>query len=176
MHISQPILDDKDRLILFAALFALLYIAGTFSAYAQTPADNRMIQVGENIRVSPETPDRALFEPHIAASSKNPNHLLGAAIEASMPSPWAATQDCASFVSFDAGKTWLRHEFAIPGCGDPWATIGADGTAYFIALGGRGLLFFRSTDDGKTWTDQPISLGRGHDHPAIVADTTDGKF
>lgn len=157
-------------------IITLLDLASAFSAFAQNPADKSVIRVGENIHVSREIPDRALVEQQVAAHPKNPNHLLGVSIVASTPSPWAATQDCATFVSFDGGKTWSKHAFGIHGCGDPWVTISADGTAFFIALGAGGLSVFRSADGGKRWTDTPISLGGGHDHPTIVADATDSKF
>ena len=150
-------------------IILLLCHVCAFSALAQTPADKFVVQVGENIQVSREMPNSALVEQQIAAHPKNPNHLLGAAIVASTPAPWAATQDCAAFVSFDGGKTWSNHQFGIHGCGDPWVTIGTDDTAYFIALGANGLVAFRSTDGGNKWSDPPVSLGNGHDHPAVVA-------
>ena len=157
-------------------IITFLLEASVFSAVAQNPAGKTVIQVGQDIHASREIPDRPLVEQQIAAHPKNPNHLLGAAIVASTPSPWASTQDCAAFVSFDGGKTWSNHEFGIQGCGDPWATISAEGTAFFVALSDNGLLAFRSADGGKTWTDPPVSLGKGHDHPTIVTDGTDGRF
>ncbi|HKA18804.1 MAG TPA: sialidase family protein [Blastocatellia bacterium] len=162
--------------VLRSIIFIFLYEASVFSGFAQNAGGKAVIQVGENIQVSREMPNRALVEQQIAAHPKKPNHLLGAAIVASTPAPWAATQDCAAFVSFDGGKTWSNHQFGIHGCGDPWVTIGTDDTAYFVSLGANGLVAFRSTDGGNTWTDPPVSLGNGHDHPAVVVDTTAGKF
>jgi BNR repeat protein/BNR/Asp-box repeat protein len=170
---------EKGRLTLFLigiVAWLGLHQAVALSALAQDSVAKAPIQVGPNIHVSRELAGRVLVEPNIAAHSRNPNHLLGAAIVASTPAPWAATQDCAAFVSFDGGKTWSHHLFSIQQCGDPWVTIAPDGTAYFIALDSNGLVTFRSTDGGKTWTDPPVSLGKGHDHPAIAVDQTAGKF
>src|SRR5262249_16522113 len=166
----------KDCIPLFCLIVVTLLSGAVPSVFAQNPADKSVIQVGENVHLSREIADRVLVEPNLAADFRNPNHLLGVSIVASTPSPWAATQDCAAFVTFDGGKTWSSHKFGIQVYGDPWVTIGADGTAYFIALGNNGLLAFRSPDGGKTWTDAPVSFGKGHDHAAIVADETNGRF
>jgi len=157
-------------------IITFLLVGNVFSAFAQNPARETVIQVGQNIHVSREISDRPLTEPHIAADPKDPNHLLGAAIVVSTPSPGAATDYCAAFVSFDGGKTWSKHEFAVQQCVDPWSTISAEGAAFFVALGSNGLVAFRSPDGGRTWSDARISFGKGHDHPAIVTDATDGKF
>src|SRR5690349_6055095 len=108
-------------------IITFLFEASVFSAFAQNPAGETVIQVGQNIHVSREISDRPLTEPQIAADPKNPNHLLGAAIVASTPSPGAAAEDCAAFVSFDGGKTWSKHEFGVRECVDPWSTISAEG-------------------------------------------------
>ena len=157
-------------------ILTFLFEAGVFSAFAQNPAGETVIQVGQNIHVSREISGRPLTEPQIAADPKNPNHLLAAAIVASTSSPGAETEDCAAFVSFDGGKTWSKHEFSVRECVDPWSTISAEGAAFFVALGSNGLLALRSPDGGRTWSDPPTSFGKGHDHPAIVTDTTDGRF
>lgn len=90
---------------------------------------------------------------------------------------------CASFVSADDGRTWETHLFDIVECFDPWVSITADGHAVFTALGRDPklpgptdlLVVYHSADGGRTWDPQPVSLGRGHDHPMTVVDRSDPK-
>ena len=151
----------KDCIPLFCLIVVTLLSGAVPSVFAQNPADKSVIQVGENVHLSREMADRVLVEPNLAADFRNPNHLLGVSIVASTPSPWAATQDCAAFVTFDGGKTWSSHKFGIQVCGDPWVTIGADGTAYFIALGNNGLVAFRSPDGGRRGPTLRSRLAKG---------------
>src|ERR1043165_3399263 len=134
MHEVHRTLENLTSFLVGIVAFLGLYQAGALSALAQESVAKTRIQVDQNIHVSRELAGRVLVEPNIAAHPRNPNHLLGAAIVASTPAPWAATQDCGAFVSFDGGKTWSHHLFSVQQCGDPWVTIGTDGTAYFIAL------------------------------------------
>jgi hypothetical protein len=126
--------------------------------------------------------DKPLGEPHLAVHPSNPNHLLGATMVHDRTAVLSDTAGrrklrCATFVSTDGGATWVTHTFPIMGCFDPQVSITADGHAIFAALGddprltqGDGLVSYHSTDGGLTWSDRPAGLGRGHDHPVVVAD------
>lgn len=133
-----------------------------------------VIAVGENVLVSAASAERPLVEPQIVAHPKDPQHLLAVAIVSSEP-PHSPQADCASFVTFDGGLTWSRHDFRIENCGDPWVALRDDGTALFAALAPRGeIRLSRSADGGRTWSPVPVDLGRGHDHPTVIADATKG--
>ena len=101
--------------------------------------------------------ERPLFEPHLAASPNDPRHLLGAAILADGTEAFSSSQSCVSIVTFDAGRSWTPHTFDLQNCGDP----------------GHRLFLYRSSDGGRTWTDQPIDFGPGQDHQTIVAGPTE---
>lgn len=49
-------------------------------------------------------------------------------------------------------------------------------TAIDIGKGGTGLRVYRSADGGRTWGDQFLSMGKGHDHQTLVLDATKGMF
>ncbi|MGH9200201.1 MAG: sialidase family protein [Vicinamibacterales bacterium] len=89
---------------------------------------------------------------------------------------------CAALASFDGGRTWSAHMFAFPRCYDPWVAILEDGTAVFAGLETNDLgqvphlWLFRSPDGGRTWPDLGHSFGRGHDHPTLIVDRSQGKF
>lgn len=130
--------------------------------------------VGENILVSAASAERPLVEPQLAVNPKDPKHLLGVAIVSSEP-PHSPQADCASFASFDGGRTWAQHNFRIENCGDPWVALREDGTALFAGLAPRGeIKLSRSADGGRTWAPVPVDLGRGHDHETITLDTSGG--
>lgn len=133
------------------------------------------ITVGENVLVSARDAERPLVEPQLAAHPKDPKHLLAVAIASSEP-PFSPQADCASFASFDGGRTWSRHDFRVENCGDPWVALREDGTALFTGLAPRGeIRLSRSADGGRTWTPVPVDLGRGHDHETVIADATGGE-
>jgi hypothetical protein len=156
-----------SRSVLCLAVVALAQIPYVAVLHAQA------IRAGENVRVAYGQEQRPLVEPHLAAHPVNPNHLLGATIVSDTSRAWGETQICSSLLSLDGGKTWERHDFPIPGCGDPWVAITPSGHAVFAAIGtqnGGGLLVFHSADAGRTWDQQPADLGRGSDHPTIAVD------
>ena len=64
---------------------------------------------------------------------------------------------------------------------DPWVAYLPDGTPVVSFLADTekeesALLLFRSTDRGRTWPRQPLSLGGGHDHPTLVVDRSSKQF
>ena len=158
---------------LAGALVALL----ARSAAAQT--DARTIDVGEDRVVVPGAPGFATVEPHLAANPRNPAHLVAGAIY--VPAAGFESAHCAALASFDAGRSWRRHDFAVTGCGDPWVAVRPDGSALIVMIatvagdsGTGSLLVYRSPDGGRTWSDRPVDLGRGHDHGTLTLDTTTG--
>jgi len=135
------------------------------------------IAVGERVLVSTGVADRPLIEPQLAVNSKDPKQLLATAM-AVEPST-VDDSNCAAFASFDGGRTWARHTFAVPSCADPWVALREDGTALFAGLQmarGNAMQLAYSSDSGRTWGDVLLDLGRGHDHPTMTIDTTAGPF
>lgn len=158
------------RLFAAAALLAVSLPAG--AAGQGNPKE--VFVVGENTLVSAASAERPLVEPQLVANPKDAKHLLGVAIVSSEP-PHSPQADCASFVSFDGGRTWSQHDFRIDNCGDPWVALREDGTALFAGLAPRGeIRLSRSADGGRTWSPVPVDLGRGHDHQIVTADATGG--
>ena len=139
------------------------------------------MEVGRNIRVARGLENRPLVAPHLAAHPSKPNHMRAATIVADTARAWGDTQICASFLSIDGGQQWVRHDFAIAECSDPWVAITPAGDAVFIALGKHaalpdqsrgGLVVFHLADGGLTWDEKPVGLGTGHDHPTVAIDTS----
>ena len=140
------------------------------------------IVVDQPLVVARALNQRALYEPQLALNPTNPNHMLAIAMVAGSGNTVQdriKAQTCASFVSMDAGRSWNRHDFAVTTCFDPWVVFTPTGAAVVSMLGvhstarpgDSNLLVFRSDDGGRTWDDNPVALGRGHDHPVLVIDT-----
>ena len=96
------------------------------------PLRAQALRVGENERVAHGLERRPLVEPHLAAHPAKRNHLLAAAIVSDAAAGDLAqessdTQFCASFLSVGGGSTWMRHDFAVAGCYDPWVALTPDG-------------------------------------------------
>jgi hypothetical protein len=171
--------DGRWRAISVRTVTSVLVILTAGDALAQTPsAAAPTIQVGPNVYVSAGLEARPLTEPHLAAHPADPNHLLGATIVSSTTAAWSDEQHCAAFLSLDGGRTWTRHDFAVTVCGDPWVALTGQGTAVFTVLASHKslpdsapqLLVFVSRDGGRTWSEVPQSLGRGHDHQTATVD------
>jgi hypothetical protein len=125
-------------------------------------------------------PDLATIEPHLVANPRDPQHLLaGVFLVKELGDPrnpdFAADMVCSVLTSFDAGATWLRHDFQDPSCADPWVAILPGGGALFVGLARTGLVVYRSADGGRTWNDTPVNLGPRHDHGSIATDATGGS-
>jgi hypothetical protein len=142
------------------------------------------LQVGAAVTVARETDPRRFSEPHLAIHPGNPNQFLAAVWTAATWQDQNQARRCASFVSIDAGATWLRHDFALPDCYDAQVAILPDGQAVFVALatipGLRPdrpdwLVVFHSNDGGLTWDEAPTTLGWRYDHPAVAVDLTSPK-
>lgn len=144
------------------------------------------LRVGDVRPVNGAGEVRPLIEPHLAVHPADPRHLLAAAIVADTATTYQArlrAQRCATFLSTDGGGTWQRHDLPVPGCYDPWVVITPDGHAALAVLSIREhrgtsqteLLVYHSADGGRTWDDEPESLGRGHDHPTLVVDATSAE-
>lgn len=175
-------MDPAPRL-LFSFLAAARLLAAPMS-WAQAPEARASIQVGPNTRVSADSFTRPLVEPHFAADPRNASHLVAAAIVATPAAAFRNELYCAAFASFDGGRSWSSHAFGPRQCGDPWLTIGLDGTAYAVMIGNRedttgqrfGVFLYRSEDGGRTWPSEPTFFAGGHDHPAVAVDATGGRF
>jgi len=149
-------------------------------AHAQA-AGGLSVQVGEDQSVSTSRPTRPLVEPHLATNPRNPEHLVGAAMVAVTDVANLSQTRCIAVASFDAGRTWVTHEFDFQGCHDPWVVILDDGAAIFVGLENRDrrivhLWLYRSPDGGRTWSTPPHSFGPDHDHPTLAVDRSEGRF
>ena len=175
--------------ILFSIrLVVLMVLFGVNAAYAQTPV-SAIIEIGENILISADMPNRPHIEPYIATNPIDPNNLVVGSIMISETGTWT----CAAFASFDGGESWTRTtsncKETSENCGDPWLAFGKDNTVYLSVLTAQKdssgkhverIVVFRSEDGGKTWLKPSfVPLGEGgasFDHPSIVVDHTAGPF
>lgn len=178
----------------FAAAACVTLLPVLSSAAAQrapgspttSPADS-LIEIGEDRPVRIGADHLRTIEPYLSANPRNADHLVaGVFLVRRQGDPRRADREfqstCAALTSYDAGRSWARHDFPVLECIDPWTAIRPDGSAVFVMLGktpdsvDRGLLVFSSADGGRTWSDSPVFLGYGHDHPTLAVDTTRGPF
>ena len=144
-------------------------------------ASAQSIHVDRPTLVARATPDHSFDEPQLAIDSRDPNHWIGVEIVRGSARTFPevlADQTCAAFISFDAGRTWARHDFAVTACADPWVVMTDDGQAVASMVaaspkvpnqGRDGLLVFRSADGGRTWSDA-LGVSPYHDHPVMAID------
>jgi hypothetical protein len=167
---------------IFVALAVIAAPAGsTIKAVVQPPPSLRI--QGRTIAARGPA-EHLLYEPHLTQDPTTPGRWLAASIvRGSAPKYPESQKDqpCAAFVSTDDGRSWSRHDFPVTACYDPWTAITPDGrflvsmiaaSADYPQLGDSGLLIFRSDDGGRTWSDRPVGLFRGHDHTVMVVDWT----
>lgn len=153
---------------------------GSYRGRDPRPPDS-VITVGKDRPVAINARGLATIEPHLVADPRDPNHLLsGVFLVSKLGDPrnpnFEMDIGCAALASFDAGQTWMRHDFAAKRCIDPWVAIVPSRGAAYLALGGSELLAYRSSDGGRTWSDKPVSFGHRHDHGTLGIDATDGRF
>ncbi len=184
--IEEYKMNIKFTVFIFALIF--LFTGRNFNAQSAIPtsspiqqpqlAAKAIVEVGEDRLVNSGGSDAPLAEPHLAVNPKNPMHLVAGAIVATKPDLSETT--CAIFTSFDGGLRWTRHDLKLKGCYDPWVAVTDKGTAIFTAIdiskGGSGLVIYRSPSGGREWSEQFISMGKGHDHQTLAVDNTGGKF
>ena len=145
----------------------------------------------------------AEVEPSLAKNPLNPKHLLAAWQQ----DRWSngGSQGIQGAVSFDGGASWSNTQAAFSLCSggtvangggysrasDPWVSIGADGTAFQMALAFSGesftatsvnaMLVSRSTDGGRTWA-LPQTLARDagaaifHDKNMLLTDPNNAAY
>ncbi|HEY6805439.1 MAG TPA: sialidase family protein [Pyrinomonadaceae bacterium] len=150
-----------------------------FTFCLSATAQQKLISIGPNVKVSSAHSDWAHTEMNIAADPGNPKHLIACSIYKSQKPYKSST---IAYVSFDDGNSWMptldTNEFSQSS--DPNCTIGPTGAAYFIAdvRTGPFTLFarvYRSEDGGKTW-QPPVNLPSFFEKPSIIADKFDGKY
>jgi BNR/Asp-box repeat len=171
-----------SRIALLMSLFLSLALGvvlsqvpdGTTVSAQKEPPSSNAIQVGEDRQVVAGGTELPLVEPHVAVNPREPNNLIAGA----MVSKPDGSFGVAAFSSFDGGRTWQRHDFAVNDGGDVWAVFLADGTALLSTLAGEKaeLQIFRSADGGRTWHEKPSTLGFGHDHPTLLVDRLSKQF
>ncbi|HYL84570.1 MAG TPA: sialidase family protein [Candidatus Angelobacter sp.] len=154
--------------VLAATLFPIL--EQSHVSTSGTREAEKVLEVTSERLVATDPQDRPMVEPHLAVDPNNLNHWLAAVI---VIRPDMSGSDCASLVSFDAGKTWARRDFGHAECGDPWVGFLPNGTALLAVLATKTskeeqqLLVYRSIDGGRVWAE-PVSLGMGHDHETFA--------
>jgi len=144
--------------------------------------DSVQIQiVQEDAPLEPDGSPFPLVEPYPSVSPLDGDHIVVGTIVAPTDdeSPW----HCAAFTSFDRSATWERHDFAMERCIDPWIIFLADDSVLFTGIELQDgfeeaerfhLVAFQSDDGGRTWSDEPTSLGRTHDHELLTVDDEAG--
>jgi hypothetical protein len=141
------------------------------------------LKVAPNILVSRES-GLPKVELMIAANPKNGKNLIATAIAAT---PF--TEVCTVYATFDGGYTWkstIPPGLPETGSGDPQVAFGADGAAYFSALGlvpdqtGRprfSAVLFRSGDGGSSWEKiATFASGSRPDHDMMATDESGRLF
>src|SRR6266498_947815 len=116
--------------------FSSVILAQQVSHGAISPPADSLIQVLEDRGVNINTRGLATIEPHLVADLRDSNHLLaGVFLVSKLGDPrnpnFVMDVSCAVLDSRDAGETWLRHDFAQQGCGDPWVALVGDRGAVF---------------------------------------------
>ncbi|MCG8319842.1 MAG: glycoside hydrolase [Cytophagales bacterium] len=139
------------------------------------PATAQIIEVGKNVLVSADKPDKSYFEPTLAAHPTNPNVLFGGVMNID-------DNSTVVYYSGDGGKNWTNtlhtndYEFS----SDEACAYDADGIAYYAHMTFSKqneypeykLAVHRSPDGGNSWekpTLIPITY-HGLDRPYIVVD------
>lgn len=160
-----------------------LAVGTALSLGASAPTSGQAsLAVGTERHVAADPDGRPMVEPHLSVDPTDPDHLLVGVIVVSAD---MSESDCATLRSLDGGATWVRHDFGVARCGDPWGVILEDGSAIMTVLAARPgdrpadeapleLLVYRSEDGGRTWPDEPVSLGAGHDHQTLALDRSGG--
>lgn len=181
--------SDSSRDAPRAAAFALFLLCSIVwpvqGQRPQLPRDSArvdsIITVGADRAVVINASSLVAIEPHLAAHPRDQNHLVGGVFLVSKlgdPRNPNFEMDiaCAAITSFDAGRTWIRHDFPLKGCGDPWVAILPSGTAVYLAIARSELFAARSADGGKTWSTEPVRFGRRFDHGTLAVDSSRGRW
>ncbi len=152
-----------------SVLIALLLTICCATAQQQYLVNGYRINVGKEIHIQSRF-NNPLVEPHLSVHPSNNDHLLVAAmVVTDVTRPY---QSCrlTSFVSIDGGSTWSETAHDYWGY-DPWTAISSDGQATMTWLGTKNsfqhqfpLVFFKSSDGGKTWSDKVTSISNQHGH------------
>lgn len=178
-------LDNLRGRKALAYIFPSLIACGYVPANAQTVEPQALsgrIQISKaDAPIEAGGSDLPLTEPYTAVDPTNPDHVVVGSIVAptTEDSPWR----CAAFTSFDGGSSWSRHDFDMERCIDPWINYMSDGTVLFTGIeiqdGYEEAWRFRMVQyrsvDGR-WTDDPVSLGRTHDHGMLAVDRRTGAI
>ena len=140
-----------------------LFILSSLNGFGQ------QVQVLYERKVELGLKDKILVENHLAFDPQNPDHLLisGMFVDSGDPDEYG------DFVALseDNGKTWGHLKiFEVSQGADPWCVITNKGTALCTVLGLEKLYVYRSEDKGKSWQDEPVDLGKYHDHQTMVVD------
>jgi len=146
--------------------------------------------VGPNVHVSEAHANYSLGEVLLSADPVDANRLLGCGVVYSEAENrrWTVV-----YLSTDGGKTWQStletRGFEDSDSADPACALGRNGLAVHVYLGSHlldpktegsrsGFGMYRSTDGGKTWTQQEVRSFHFQDldRESVTIDTTQGKF
>jgi len=145
-----------------AAIWVLVIMSSTAAGQGPSLVETRRTQVSTDVATD-------VVEPWLAVNPVNRRVMLAAAM-------FPNTDSSAVYRTEDGGETWARTGpggRAFPG-GDPVLTFGPDGEAY-VGMITPGLLVWRSSDGGQSWSE-PVELqGGSADRPWLAVDGTNGS-
>lgn len=126
------------------------------------------IDVGQDWIIAVPGLDAPVVEPHLSINPRDPNTLLAAAMIAQPDRSYGVI----GLSSRNDGRTWDSHDFGAIKGADVWTAFLPDGTAVLSFLAGPDaqLQVFRSSDGGRTWSEKPVTVARGQDHPTLLVD------
>lgn len=148
-------------------LLLCLLVAICSNSFAQN------IKVGPTVMISADAPTDPHGESFFAINPKNSNDQIAASCRIS-----DAGSGVSGYVTHDAGRTWNR--ISLPkNLSQGWDVItyfDGSGNAYFAANDRNGLWIIRSSDAGRTWSDEMLLQGvEGFDRQQMAFDR-EGRY
>lgn len=175
---EKHLLNEIRSLKIFISIFLFLTMSVSLSLAGQD------IKILEEKLISGNI-QHPVNEVHLITDPGNSNHLLTAAI---LTKSWKEGSTHESYIvllqSWNGGKSWEETHFDknITYGADPWLSMNKKGTVVLSSLTGfigkkaTYLVAFISRDAGKTWDENPVNLGSGHDRESIVVDPVSQDF
>ncbi len=161
---------------------AFLSTAASGGSAAAAQLSEISIEVGEDRPVEIGAAGLSTVEPYLTIDPRDPSHLIAGVFlverlsDPRTPAVRPSIMNCAALTTFDGGESWLRHDFPERFCLDPWVAILEDGSAVFQAQTSGELFQYRSTDGGRSWSEEPYGFGDGFDHGTLIVDRSSGPF
>ncbi|MEO9365205.1 MULTISPECIES: sialidase family protein [Candidatus Nitrosocaldus] len=182
----------QKRVITALIIMAVIVTAISSSSIVVVTAANVTWDFSNDVLVSYANEDKQQRESHIAVSANNNNYLVTALMD-NTPDPTPNDNDpiskCRVYNSTNAGNSWTDRGFLPLPSGtdrsnDPVVASTTDGKFFVACIAGTSsstpyLLYWRSTDNGATWSSSPniikYTTDRNVDKPWIAADIKDAN-